>query len=96
MSVCELIRADTDEHLWSATYDRELQDVLALQSDVTQGIARHIEVAVNGDATALTRRPAHGGARGLRGLPEGPFCAAQEQPGRARGGTSTLPGRDRC
>jgi TolB-like protein len=44
----QLIRADTDEHLWSATYDRELQDVLALQSDVTRGIARNIEVAVNG------------------------------------------------
>src|SRR6266852_4591304 len=44
----QLIRADTDEHLWSGTYDREQQDVLALQSDVTQGIARHIEVAVTG------------------------------------------------
>jgi TolB-like protein len=29
------IRADTDEHLWSGTSDREVQDVLALQSDVT-------------------------------------------------------------
>jgi len=44
----QLIRADTDEHLWSGTYDRELQDVLALQSDVTYGIARHIENAVTG------------------------------------------------
>jgi TolB-like protein/tetratricopeptide (TPR) repeat protein len=44
----QLIRADTDEHLWSDTYDREVQDVLALQSDVTYGIARHIEVAVSG------------------------------------------------
>jgi tetratricopeptide (TPR) repeat protein len=43
-----LIRADTDEHLWSGTYDRELQDVLALQSDVTQGIASHIKSAVIG------------------------------------------------
>jgi TolB-like protein/DNA-binding winged helix-turn-helix (wHTH) protein/tetratricopeptide (TPR) repeat protein len=44
----QMIRADTDEHLWSGTYDRELQDVLALQSDVTQGIAHHIEIAVGG------------------------------------------------
>ena len=44
----QLIRADTDEHLWSGTYDRELQDVLALQSEVTYGIARHIENAVTG------------------------------------------------
>jgi TolB-like protein/tetratricopeptide (TPR) repeat protein len=44
----QLIRAETDEHLWSGTFDRELQDVLALQSDVTQGIAGHIESAVTG------------------------------------------------
>jgi len=44
----QLIRADTDEHLWSGTYDRELQDVLVLQSEVTQGIAAHIESAVTG------------------------------------------------
>ncbi len=44
----QLIRADTDEHLWSRTYDRELQDVLALQSDVAQGIARQIEATVSG------------------------------------------------
>jgi TolB-like protein/tetratricopeptide (TPR) repeat protein len=44
----QLIRADTDEHLWSGTFDREVQDVLALQSDVTYGIARRIEVAVTG------------------------------------------------
>jgi TolB-like protein/tetratricopeptide (TPR) repeat protein len=44
----QLIRADTDEHLWSGTYDRELQDVLTLQNDVTYGIARHVEVAING------------------------------------------------
>jgi TolB-like protein/Tfp pilus assembly protein PilF len=47
----QLIRADTDEHLWTGTYDRELQDVLSLQNDVTNGIARHIEVAVNGAPT---------------------------------------------
>src|SRR6267378_2642298 len=44
----QLIRADTDEHLWTGTFDRELQDVLTLQNDVTNGIARHVEVAVNG------------------------------------------------
>lgn len=44
----QLIRTDTDTHLWAETYDRELRDVLALQSDVSQGIARHIESAVSG------------------------------------------------
>ena len=53
----QLIRADTDEHLWSGTYDRQLQDVLALQSDVTQGIAGHIESAVTGARTGSPVAP---------------------------------------
>src|SRR6266850_8294227 len=42
----QLIQGDTDVHLWSGTFDRELRDVLALQSDVAQGIARQIEIAL--------------------------------------------------
>jgi TolB-like protein/tetratricopeptide (TPR) repeat protein len=53
----QLIRADTDEHLWSGTYDRELQDVLALQSDVSQGIASRIESAVAGTQRGTTVAP---------------------------------------
>ena len=49
----QLISADTDEHLWSGTYDRELQDVLKLQNEVTYGIARHIEVALTGSHPGL-------------------------------------------
>jgi TolB-like protein/DNA-binding winged helix-turn-helix (wHTH) protein/Tfp pilus assembly protein PilF len=44
----QLIRGTTDEHFWSETYDRELPDVLALQSDVAQAIARKVEVTVTG------------------------------------------------
>ena len=42
----QLIQGETDVHLWSGTFDRELRDVLALQSDVAQGIARQIEIAL--------------------------------------------------
>jgi tetratricopeptide (TPR) repeat protein len=45
----QLIRGATDEHFWSETYDRELPDVLALESDVAQSIARRVEVTVTGE-----------------------------------------------
>jgi TolB-like protein/DNA-binding winged helix-turn-helix (wHTH) protein len=45
----QLIRGATDEHFWSESYDRELSDVLALQSDVAQAIARRVEVTVTGE-----------------------------------------------
>jgi pentatricopeptide repeat protein len=51
----QLIRASTDEHFWSETYDRELPDVLALQSDVAQSIARRVEVTVTGEENARLR-----------------------------------------
>ena len=39
----QLIRAETDEHLWAESYQRELRDVLVLQSEVAQTIAQEIK-----------------------------------------------------
>ena len=48
----QLIRAATDEHLWSDEYDGELGDVLTLESEVAQSIARRVEVKVTGEERA--------------------------------------------
>ncbi len=48
----QLIRAATDEHFWSEVYDRDLRDVLNLQSDVAQSIARKVEVTITGEEHA--------------------------------------------
>jgi TolB-like protein/DNA-binding winged helix-turn-helix (wHTH) protein/Tfp pilus assembly protein PilF len=48
----QLIRAATDEHFWSETYDREMQDILALESDVAQSIAGKVEVTLTGKEQA--------------------------------------------
>jgi TolB-like protein/Tfp pilus assembly protein PilF len=45
----QLICGATDEHLWSETYDRELRDTLALESEVAQSIAGKVKVTVTGD-----------------------------------------------
>ena len=45
----QLIRGATDEHFWSETYDRELRDALALESEVAQSIAQRVEVTVTGE-----------------------------------------------
>jgi TolB-like protein/Tfp pilus assembly protein PilF len=44
----QLIRADTDEHFWSETYDREFGDALVLESEVAQAIAGRVQAAVTG------------------------------------------------
>jgi TolB-like protein/Flp pilus assembly protein TadD len=48
----QLIRAATDEHIWSEEYDGELGDVLTLESEVAQSIARTVEVKVTGEERA--------------------------------------------
>lgn len=45
----QLIRAATDEHFWSETYDREMRDAISLESDVAQTIAEKVGVTVTGD-----------------------------------------------
>jgi TolB-like protein/Flp pilus assembly protein TadD len=59
----QLINAVTGFHLWSHTYDRDLGDVLKLQSDIADAVARALKVALLGDAVAKfelggTRNPA--------------------------------------
>jgi tetratricopeptide (TPR) repeat protein len=45
----QLIRAETDEHFWSEAYDQQLRDVLTLQSEVAESIAKSVEVSVTGE-----------------------------------------------
>ena len=42
----QLIDVATDRHLWAKSYERDIQDVLALQGEVAQEIAREIRVKV--------------------------------------------------
>ena len=45
----QLIRASTDEHFWSESYDRDFGDALALESDVAQSIAEKVQVTITGE-----------------------------------------------
>jgi TolB-like protein/tetratricopeptide (TPR) repeat protein len=45
----QLIRGATDEHFWSETFDRELRDVLSVQSELAQSIAEKVQVSVTGE-----------------------------------------------
>jgi len=48
----QLIHAPTDTHLWVESYERDLRDVLALQSEVARAIARQIEITLTPDQEA--------------------------------------------
>ena len=48
----QLIDGETDEHLWAENYDRDLENILALLSDVARAIAAEIEVALTPEQRA--------------------------------------------
>ncbi len=52
----QLVHAATDTHLWAESYERDLRDILALQSEVARAIAREIQVKLSRQERArLTR-----------------------------------------
>jgi serine/threonine-protein kinase len=52
----QLIEAATDRHLWAESYERDMQDILVLQSDVAQAIVREIQIAVTPEEKARLAR----------------------------------------
>jgi TolB-like protein/Flp pilus assembly protein TadD len=48
----QLINTVTGFHLWSKTYDRDLEDVLKLQTEIATAVAQALKVALLGDAAA--------------------------------------------
>jgi adenylate cyclase len=54
----QLIQASDGNHLWSDTYDREMQDIFAVRSDVAQQVVHALQVKLGIEATrALVQKP---------------------------------------
>ncbi len=52
----QLIRGPSDTHLWAESYERNTHDVLTLQGEIAQAVAREIKVALTPEeSTHLTR-----------------------------------------
>ena len=54
----QLIDVDTDTHLWSETYTRELDDIFAVQDEIAHAIVSALKVTLSGrEEQALDQRP---------------------------------------
>jgi len=47
----QLIQVATDSHLWSETYDRELDDIFAVQDDIAQSVVKELRAALLGEGS---------------------------------------------
>jgi TolB-like protein len=45
----QLIEVASDAHLWSQTYDRELDDIFAMQDDIAQSVVKELRAALPGE-----------------------------------------------
>jgi len=54
----QLIEVASDSHLWSETYDRELEDIFAVQDDIAQSVVKELRAALLGASGGATRRTA--------------------------------------
>jgi serine/threonine-protein kinase len=57
--VAELINAPDGHELWSETYDRELQDVFAVQSEIASAVAEQLKVKLLGQAAQSDAMPSN-------------------------------------
>jgi len=54
--VAELVDAKTDQHLWAETYDRQLTDIFAIQTDVALHIAAALQAELSPDERTRIRK----------------------------------------
>jgi eukaryotic-like serine/threonine-protein kinase len=55
--VAQLIDTQADQHLWSETYDRQLTDIFAIQTEVALHIAEALQAKLSPEERARIRRP---------------------------------------
>jgi len=64
----QLIEADSDKHIWSETYDRELTDIFAIQDEIARKVVDVLQVTLLGAAPKARTTDAEGYALYLEGL----------------------------
>jgi TolB-like protein/class 3 adenylate cyclase/Tfp pilus assembly protein PilF len=65
----QLIQVATDSHLWSESYDRELEDIFAVQDDIAQSVVKELRAALlaekpDASASAAAKAEVQAAAKG--------------------------------
>jgi len=71
--VAELINAADGRALWSETYDRELKDVFAVQSEIAAAVAEQLKVKLLGEPAKSDAAPSNNNLAAYNALQQGTF-----------------------
>jgi TolB-like protein/cytochrome c-type biogenesis protein CcmH/NrfG len=66
----QLIEAASDSHLWSQTYDRDLEDIFAVQDDIAQSVVTELRATLLGDRGADAKAEVRAAATGRAENPD--------------------------
>ena len=73
--VASLIKASDGSQLWSQTYERQLKDVFAVQSDIATSVATALKANVFGAAVGATDKPPSGNLAAYDAMLQGRYYA---------------------
>ncbi|MEO7199163.1 MAG: tetratricopeptide repeat protein, partial [Dokdonella sp.] len=73
--VASLIKASDGSQLWSQTYERQLKDVFAVQSDIATSVANALKANVFGAVVQATDKPPSGNMAAYDALLQGRYYA---------------------
>jgi len=76
----QLIEADTDVHLWSETYDRELNDIFAIQDEISAAIVSALKDNLGLNATVANKSTANINLDAHNEYLQGKFFVEQRKP----------------
>ena len=76
----QLLQARTDRHLWAETYDRDLGDILKLQSEVSDAIAQQVRAQLTPTQRAQLRRATRLTQRHTMTISRGVFTLSLSSP----------------
>ena len=77
----QLIDPDNDLQIWAEQYDRDLDDIFAIQSEIAASIATELKAELMPTEQDNDPGGANGLGRGLRRLPEGDVVGTEGFPG---------------
>jgi serine/threonine-protein kinase len=75
--VAQLIDAETEEHLWAETYDRQLTDIFAIQSDVALQIATALKANLTPEETSRIRQEPTDDVQAYQLYLQGKYCLSE-------------------
>ena len=86
----QLIDASTEDHVWSDNYDRQLDDVFSIQSEIAKSVSEALMSRLLPKEEKSIEKKSALNSAGLRALPPGASGPARSFRGRIEGRKETL------